>query len=109
MERKRTRGGEEGQATPEYVGLVLLVTALFGTVLAAAGPALPGGDLARAVASKLVCAVRLTGPCGEEAAALAAQPDAVQRVYGGELAGMLAEHAPTIWFERDDFVSLPVD
>lgn len=100
---------QRGQATPEYVGAVLLVATLFGALLTIAGPLLPGGMLARTVASKLVCAAKSTGACGEEAVALAAEPDPLQSLYGGELAGMLADNTPTIWFESDDFVSLPVD
>lgn len=101
--------GQAGQATPEYVAAVLLVAAVFGALLTVAGPALPGGSLARAVAVKLVCAVKGSGVCGSEAAAQAAQPTAAERAYGPELAAMLAERAPTIYFERDDFISLPVD
>ena len=110
MDRRRSRiTAEDGQAGPEYAAVVLLLAALFSVVLAIAGPALPGGALARAVASKLVCAVKSAGPCGAEATALAAQPSPTQRAYGAELAAMLAERAPTIWFEGDDFASLPVD
>jgi hypothetical protein len=105
---RRSGGAESGQATPEYVGVVLLVAALFG-LLIVAGPALPGGGLARAVASKLVCAVRGTGECGAAAAELAAAPSPAERAYGPELAALLAERAPTIAFEPDDFASLPVD
>ena len=64
---------------------------VLGALLALAGPALPGGELARAVASKLVCAVRGTGDCGERASELAAQPTPLERVYGAELAALLAE------------------
>ena len=109
MSRGRSAiGSEGGQATPEYTGVVLLLALLLG-VLAALGPAVPGGPLARALASKLVCAVKSSGSCGEEATALAARPSAIQRAYGAELAAMVADHAPTIWFEQDDFASLPVD
>lgn len=110
MDRRRLLfGSESGQASAEYAGAVLLLAALFGLVLTVGGPALPGGRLARAVASKLVCVVKSAGPCGAEATALAARPSPTQRAYGAELAAMLAEHAPTIWFEGDDFASLPVD
>lgn len=103
-----SRRGERGQATPEYVGLVLLLAAVLG-VLVAAGPALPGGGVARAVASKLVCAVRGTGECGARATELAARPSPTERGYGPELAALIAEHAPAITFEAGDFASLPVD
>jgi hypothetical protein len=101
--------GQSGQATPEYVGLVLLVATVLGALLTIAGPALPGGGVARAVASKLVCAVKGSGECGGTATALAARPTATQRAYGADVAALLAEHVPTIAFEADDFVSLPVD
>ena len=103
------RTSERGQGTVEYVGLVLLVATFLAAVITLAGPALPGGQLARAVASKVVCAVKDTGTCGEEATELAARPTPLQRAYGGELAGLVGERLPTISFEDDEFVSLPVD
>jgi hypothetical protein len=103
---RRSGGGESGQATPEYVGAVLLIAAIFG-LLAALGPVLPGGGLARVVAAKLVCAVRGTDACGP--AAEAAERSPAEREYGAGLAGLLAERAPEIAFETDDFASLPVD
>lgn len=110
MGAKRCRGrGQSGQATPEYVGVVLLVAVTLGAVLAVVGPAVPGGEVARAVASKLVCAVKGSGECGEPATALAARPTATQRAYGADAAASLADHVPTIAFEADDFASLPVD
>ncbi|MCO5327346.1 MAG: hypothetical protein M9964_09885 [Solirubrobacterales bacterium] len=105
---RRIAGREDGQAAPEYAGVVLLVATLLSIVLTMAGSALPGGSLARALASKLVCAVGSAGACGEEAAAL--DPSSpTEAVYGIELAAMLDERAPEISFEPDDFVSLPVD
>src|SRR6478609_859792 len=110
MDRMRNGGrGEEGQATPEYAGLVLLVAVVLGAGLTIAGPAVPGGSLVRAIGSKLVCAVKSAGACGEDAAALAAHPSPLQRAYGGDVAAMVADNAPVIWFEHDDFASLPVD
>lgn len=99
---------EDGQATPEYIGLVLLAAAVFGA-LAAVGPAIPGGEIARALAVKLVCAVRGTGDCGARAAELAARPSPAERAYGPELAAILSARAPAIAFEGDEFASLPVD
>lgn len=101
--------GQRGQASPEYVGAVLLVAALFAGLLALAGPALPGGGLTRAIASKIVCAVKGSGGCGDAASALAAHPTPTERAYGPEIAAILAAQTPTISFEPDDFVSLPVD
>jgi len=48
---------ERGQAIPEYVGLVLLVAALLGGLIALTGRAPPGTALAAAVAERLLCAV----------------------------------------------------
>jgi hypothetical protein len=98
-----------GQATSEYVGLVLLVATLLAGLVTLAGPSLPGGQLARAVASKVVCAVKSAGSCGEAASELAAQPSPLQRAYGGALAEIVGERLPTISFEDDEFASLPVD
>lgn len=105
----RSGRGEGGQATPEYIGVVLLVAALLAGILVLAGPLLPGGDLTRAVASKLVCAVRGAGDCGDLAAPLAPEPSPLEQAYGADVAKLIAERTPTISFEDDDFVSLPVD
>lgn len=110
MARSRpTSDPQRGQASPEYAGVVLLIAALLAALVTVAGPAVPGAALARTLASKLVCAVRAAGSCGAEAMALAARPSAIQRTYGGELAAIVAARAPTIWFEDDEFASLPVD
>lgn len=98
---------ESGQATLDYVGLVLLVALIFGALLTLAGPALPGGELARAIASRLLCAVGSSGRCSEAASGFSVS--ATESAYGPEIAAMLAESAPDIFFENDDFASLPVD
>ena len=104
----RTRGSaERGQATPEYVGLVLLVAALLAGLLALAGPALPGGALARAVAAE----ARLRGRGGgvlrcarpSSRRSLAARAGLRRRARGDDRRAAL----PEISFEDDDFVSLP--
>ncbi len=97
--------GERGQATAEYVGTIMLVAALLGSVLALAGR-LPGAELAEAVAATVVCAVDDADGC-VETPALADSP--LEDAYGAELAALVAERAPVISFEDDDFVSLPVD
>lgn len=102
------RERERGQATPEYVGLVLLAAAMLAVAGTLVG-SVPGGDLTRAIASKLVCAVKGSGDCGEAATDLAARPTPIQRAYGGALAAIVAERVPAISFEEDEFVSLPVD
>jgi hypothetical protein len=94
---------ERAQGTVEYVGLVLLVALLMAALVAATGVNVPGAGLARTLAGKLVCAVKGGERCaGVERLELAA-------AYGGELAGSLRRNVPEIRFERDEFVSLPVD
>ena len=53
-------GGQEGQGTVEYVGLVLLVAVLMGGMVAAVGGlnSLPGKELAEAITKKIVQAVQ---------------------------------------------------
>lgn len=92
---------ERGQATVEWIGLVLLATLLLLGLLAIAGGRLPGGDLARAILARLVCAVKLDGSCGDDGAALAL-------AYGPELASAVREQAPDLLYERG-MVALPVD
>jgi hypothetical protein len=92
--------GERGQGTVEWIGLVLLgATVALGT-LAAAGPRVPGGSLARSVADRIVCAARLSDACEREPALVAA--------YGAEVAALAREHAPRIRYERG-MLALPVD
>lgn len=88
---------------------MLLLATVLAALVALVGPTIPGGELTRAIASKLVCAVKGTGACGEVATELAAQPSPLERTYGAELAALVAGRTPTISFEDDDFVSLPVD
>ena len=100
----RAGPGCRGQATVEYVGAVLLVVALLLALIALTGLRPPGLGLARTVINALVCAVD-RGPCDG-----AAPPAwAIEATYGAEIAALLAHHAPDVFFERDDFVSLPVD
>ncbi len=98
-----------GQATPEYVAAVLLVAAVLSGILALAGPVLPGGGLARALASKLLCGVEGGDACRGGARLSAAKPSPLERAYGRRLAAMIEGRAPEISFEDDDFASLPVD
>lgn len=78
--------------------LVALAIAITG---AAAGPRLPGADLARTLASKLVCAARLAATCdrGSEGLALA---------YGAEIAALVRENAPAVHYPKGAEY-LPVD
>ena len=94
------RAGERGQASPEWLGLVLLVAlALVATV--AAGFPVPGADLARTIAGRLACAAGLGTDCDGDRGALAL-------AYGPELAALVTRHAPRLDYE-DGMRALPVD
>ena len=94
------RSGERGQASPEWLGLVLLVALVFAGAMAA-GVSLPGLGVARAVASRLACAAGLADGCGLERAPLTV-------AYGPELAAQVSEHAPAIDYEAG-MRAVPVD
>jgi hypothetical protein len=83
----------------EWVGLVATV-ALALVALVAVGVRVPGGDLARAVASRMLCAAALAERCGDEPALIAA--------YGSDVGKLVRHHMPTILFERGSR-ALPVD
>ncbi|MET0305111.1 MAG: hypothetical protein ABW196_02645 [Solirubrobacterales bacterium] len=68
--------------------------------LVAAGVRVPGTALARAVASRMLCAVAMADRCGDEPALIAA--------YGSEVGKLVRRHMPTILFERGSR-ALPVD
>ena len=95
-------GDERGQATVEWVGLVLLV-ALALAALAAVVPVGGGRTLAEALAHALVCAVR--GGCAAEAARGDA---ALVAAYGARDAALVRRYAPNIAYERGTY-TLPVD
>lgn len=93
------RGEERGQSTVEYVGLLALVSLLLVGVVAA-GVSVPGAGLARAVASKILCAAALADRCGDEPVLIAA--------YGTEVGGLVRRHMPSLVFERGSS-AVPVD
>lgn len=94
------RESELGQSTVEWVGLLLLVSLLL-VALAAAGVRVPGTELARAVASRILCAVSLADSCsGDEPTLIAA--------YGTEVGKLVREHMPSLLFERGSR-AVPVD
>ncbi len=92
-------GSERGQSTVEWVG-TLCVVALALAGLAAAGVRVPGAALARAVASRILCAAALADGCGDEPALIAA--------YGTEVGRLAREHMPMLAFERGSR-AVPVD
>jgi hypothetical protein len=93
------RDGEHGQSTVEWVG-VLGVVALLFVGLVAAGVRVPGADLARAVASRILCAASFADGCGDEPVLIAA--------YGTEVGKLVREHMPMLAFEEGSR-AVPVD
>lgn len=91
--------GERGQGTVEWVGLVAVVALVF-VALVGLGVRVPGTALARAVASRILCAVALAERCGDEPVLIAA--------YGTEVGELVRRHMPTVLFERGSR-ALPVD
>ena len=74
--------------------------ALLFAGLAVLGVRVPGTALARAVASRILCAVAVAGSCGDEPALIAA--------YGTEVGGLARDHMPTLAFEAGSR-GVPVD
>ena len=92
-------GSERGQGTVEWVGLVALVSLML-VALIVVGVRVPGTGLARAVASRILCAVAMADGCGDEPVLIA--------TYGTEIGKLARRHMPTIFFERDSR-AMPVD
>lgn len=90
---------ERGQSTVEWVGL-LMVVALLLVGLVAAGVRVPGAALARALASRLLCAAALAERCGDEPVLIAA--------YGSEVGVLVRRHMPSLLYERGSR-AVPVD
>lgn len=91
--------GERGQGTVEWVGTLLCVSLLL-LGLVVVGVRVPGGDLARGIASRIFCAASLADGCGDEPGLIAE--------YGTEVGGLVRRHMPTIVFEQGSR-ALPVD
>ncbi len=90
---------EQGQGTVEWVGLVAVVS-LALLALIALGVRVPGAGLARAVASRILCAASLADGCGDEPTLIA--------TYGDEIGRLVRRHMPTLLLERGSR-ALPVD
>jgi len=93
------RDGERGQGAVEWVGLVCLVSLLLVGMFAV-GMRVPGVGLARAIASRLLCAASLAERCGDEPVLIAA--------YGTEVGELVRRHMPSLLFERGS-KAVPVD
>jgi len=91
---------QRGQATVEWIGLLLLAGLLIAALTIAAGLRPPGLGLAGAITERLVCAVRLSADC-------AADPR-LESAHGDELTALFQAHAPTLLYE-DGMNALPVD
>lgn len=94
---------DDGQSTVEWIALVFIVSLALGFAGAIAGLGLPGAALARGIADRLVCAVGIDDDCG-----VASQRSRLALAYGGEVAALVGEHAPTILYESG-MRALPVD
>jgi hypothetical protein len=79
---------------------MLCVVGLLMAGFVAAGVRVPGGELAREVASRALCAVSMADGCGDEPRLIAA--------YGTEVGKLAREHMPMLAFE-DGAKALPVD
>ncbi|MFL5901566.1 MAG: hypothetical protein ACJ75S_10270 [Solirubrobacterales bacterium] len=90
---------QRGQGTVEWVGVVCLVSLLLVGLLAA-GVRVPGTALARAVASRILCAAAVADDCGDEPVLIAE--------YGTEVGGLVRRHMPSLLFERGSR-AVPVD
>ena len=79
-------GNERGQGTVEWVG-VLAVVSLLMVGMVAVGVRVPGAEVARSVASRILCAAALADGCGDEPGLVAA--------YGTEVGKLVRRHMPT--------------
>jgi hypothetical protein len=98
--RRQLLRAERGQASSEWLGVVLLVCIAFAA-MAAAGVRAPGTELARALVARMVCAVDLGEGCGGEATALTL-------AYGRELGELVTHLVPTLEYE-EGMRAVPVD
>jgi hypothetical protein len=80
---------------------MLLLVALLMTGLVAAGVRVSGTELARAVASRILCAASLADSCGGDEPVLIA-------AYGTEVGELVRRHMPSLLFEHGSR-AVPVD
>ena len=92
-------GAERGQGTVEWVGLLLLTSLVFLSLIAA-GVRFPGLSVAQAIASRILCAATIAESCGDE-------PDLIA-AYGSEVGAIVREDMPSLAFEHGSR-GLPVD
>ena len=90
---------ERGQATIEWVGLLLVASLALGAAAEVAGRSVDGRSFGGFITHRIVCAVR--GGCDDGDAALA-------KAYGERDAELLRRHAPDIVYEPGER-QLPVD
>jgi hypothetical protein len=95
------RHAELGQASIEWVGLVLVCSLALGALaaLAASGPPIDGRSFGGFLTHRVACAAR--GGCNDGQRALAG-------AYGPRVAALVREHAPNLVYERGER-QLPVD
>jgi hypothetical protein len=79
---------------------MLAVVALLLVGLVAVGVRVPGAELARGIADRILCAASLADGCGDEPALIAA--------YGTEVGKLVREHMPMLAFEQGAR-AVPVD
>jgi len=89
---------ERGQATIEWVGLVLLASLVLGALVTAV-PVIDGRSFGGFLSQRIFCAIRGNCDAGEEGLA---------RAYGDEDAELLREYAPDVVYEPGER-SIPVD
>ncbi|MDQ5895580.1 MAG: hypothetical protein QG596_1841 [Actinomycetota bacterium] len=89
----------QGQATVEWLGLVLFLSCLMAAVLTA-GVRIPGAAFVHSLSTKMLCAASLSGSCAGEGSLDAA--------YGSELAELVRAGTPTLMY-GPDMLGLPVD
>jgi hypothetical protein len=93
---------QDGQATVEWIGLMILLALMAAASAAALGARLPGADLARVIAQRIACAAGLGRDC------LGLPDPELVAEYGPALAAAVRHHAPTLAYE-EGMRSLPVD